>query len=143
MTFADKLKQLREENELSQMQLAAQTGIAKRSIVQYEQGSLTPRGKNLLRIADFFRIDPAVLTDDSAELPQITSLEESYVNDIRTRYGEKAAADMSDLFSAATAFFAGGELPQEEKDKFLKAMNKAYIRCREESEKRSNEEEQP
>ena len=37
-------------------------------------------------------------------------------------------------------FFAGGELPQEEKDKFLKAMNKAYIRCREEAEKRGGEE---
>ncbi len=143
MTFADKLKQLREENDLTQMQLAAETGIAKRSVVQYEQGVLTPHGKNLQRIANYFRIDPAVLTDDSAELPRITSLEESYVNDIREKYGDKAADDMSGLFSAAAAFFAGGELPQEEKDKFLKAMNKSYIRCREEAAKRRNEEEQP
>lgn len=140
MTFADKLRQLREENELTQDQLAAELGITRRSIIKYELGEVEPQRRILDRIAEYFKIDPDILSDDSAELPQITSLEESYVNDIKKKYGRKAAKDMSELFSAATAFFAGGKLPQEEKDKFLKAMNKAYIRCREESSKRGGEE---
>ena len=140
MTFADKIRQLREEAGITQDQLASELGITRRSVIKYELGEAAPKKRILECIAEYFRIDPAVLADDNAELPQITSLEESYLNDIREKYGDKAASDMSDLFSSAAAFFAGGELPQEEKDKFLKAMNKAYIRCREEAEKRGGEE---
>ena len=143
MKFSEKLRQLRTENGITQSQLADETGITKRSVIKYELGETEPKPRILNRIAGYFGIDPDMLADDSAELPQITSLEESYVNDIREKYGKKAAADMSELFSAAAAFFAGGELPQEEKDKFLKAMNKEYIRSREESGITDGGEEQP
>ena len=90
MTFADKIRQLREENELTQDQLAAELGITRRSIIKYELGEVAPQRRILDRIAEYFKIDPDILADDNAELPQITSLEESYVNDIKKKYGRKA-----------------------------------------------------
>ena len=68
MTFADKIRQLREENELTQDQLAAELGITRRSIIKYELGEVAPQRRILDRIAEYFKIDPDILADDNAEL---------------------------------------------------------------------------
>ena len=136
MNFADKLRKLRTEKELTQEQLAQETGITRRSVIKYELGEARPHSGTNKKLADFFGIDPEILADDNAGLPQISGLDECYIEEIRGKYGDGAARGMAELFEANAAFFAGGNVPQEEKDKFITAMKQTYLRCREEAEAR-------
>lgn len=54
MNFADKLKQLREEKGISQLELSKQIGVSPSSITMYEQGERVPRDYVKIKIADFF-----------------------------------------------------------------------------------------
>ena len=53
-----------------------------------------------------------------------------YVNAARERYGSKGAIDMKALLDANRALFAGGEMPQEDKDLFFQAVTEAYFECK-------------
>lgn len=54
MNFADKLKQLREEKGISQLELSKQIGVSPSSITMYEQGERVPRDYVKIKIAEFF-----------------------------------------------------------------------------------------
>ena len=46
MTFGEKVRAARKERGLSQKELAARTGIAVRTIINYESGSRMPKSKD-------------------------------------------------------------------------------------------------
>lgn len=54
MNFADRLKQLREEKGISQLELSKQIGVSPSSITMYEQGERVPRDYVKIKIAEFF-----------------------------------------------------------------------------------------
>ena len=51
----------------------------------------------------------------------------SYVESARVAYGKKGADDISRLLVETQAMFAGGEVPQEDKDLFFQAITEAYF----------------
>lgn len=55
--FGKRLRVLREECGLSQMQLAEKIGASQSVITMYEQGERKPRHKTLKNIADVFDVD--------------------------------------------------------------------------------------
>lgn len=56
MTFQNRLKQLREESNLTQLELAQKFNITSQTISQYERGIRTPDFNLLNSIADFFGV---------------------------------------------------------------------------------------
>lgn len=56
MTFANRLKDLREENNLTQVELAQKFNITSQTISQYERGIRTPDFTLLNSIADYFNV---------------------------------------------------------------------------------------
>ncbi len=56
MTFQNRLKQLREENNLTQLELAQKFNITSQTISQYERGIRTPDFNLLNSITDFFGV---------------------------------------------------------------------------------------
>jgi transcriptional regulator with XRE-family HTH domain len=56
-TFAERLKHLRKNKELTQEKLAEVLNISKSSISMYENGNREPDFENLEIIADFFNVD--------------------------------------------------------------------------------------
>lgn len=56
MTFANRLKDLREENKLTQAELAQKFNITSQTISQYERGIRTPDFALLNSIADYFGV---------------------------------------------------------------------------------------
>ena len=53
MTFGEKVRAARKERGLSQKELAARTGIAVRTIINYESGSRMPKSKDsYVRLAE-------------------------------------------------------------------------------------------
>lgn len=56
-TFSQRLRQLRNEQDLSQMEFSRQIGVSKSSVNMYERGEREPNLDTLARIADFFDVD--------------------------------------------------------------------------------------
>ena len=54
--FAERLKELRLEKEISQRKLAAQTTISPTAIRQWENGSCSPNAEAVVILAEFFNI---------------------------------------------------------------------------------------
>ena len=54
MSIASRLKALREENGLSQSDLAQETGLSKKSIINYENGYRQPNSKAMAILEQFF-----------------------------------------------------------------------------------------
>lgn len=55
--FADRLRSLRNERDMSQMELAKALGLSKSSINMYERGEREPGLEMMEAIADFFNVD--------------------------------------------------------------------------------------
>ena len=55
--FANILKTLRTERQLSQLELATRLGISKSAVSMYEQGRREPDFDILNKIADIFQVD--------------------------------------------------------------------------------------
>ena len=54
MDFKERLKELRIENNLSQMQLAQKTGLSQSAIAKWELGKTEPTASALITLAKFF-----------------------------------------------------------------------------------------
>lgn len=67
MAFADKLRRLRREKDLTQNELARLTNVNPSSIGMYEQGSRFPKREPLLRIANFFKVSVDYLLDSEGQ----------------------------------------------------------------------------
>lgn len=67
MTFGQRIRKLREENDLSREQLAKSLNLSYWAIAKYEAGERTPDSKTLQCLADFFQVSVDYLlgrTDD-------------------------------------------------------------------------------
>ncbi|MCL2556497.1 MAG: helix-turn-helix transcriptional regulator [Firmicutes bacterium] len=51
-----RIKELREEKELTQMQLAKELGFSRNTISQYERGEREPDFQTLKKLCDFFEV---------------------------------------------------------------------------------------
>lgn len=56
ITFAERLKQLRNERSLSQDALGKEMGISRYAIYTYESGKAFPTVEGLLALADYFDV---------------------------------------------------------------------------------------
>jgi len=54
MKFKQRLKELREASNLSQMQLALKTGISQSAIAKWELGKTEPTASAIITLAKFF-----------------------------------------------------------------------------------------
>ena len=54
MKFQERLKELRQQHNLSQMQLAVRTGISQSAIAKWELGKTEPTASALVILAKFF-----------------------------------------------------------------------------------------
>lgn len=56
MNFGERLKQLRSEKNLTQKQLASETGTSERGLQNYEMGIRKPAYDVLIALADYFNV---------------------------------------------------------------------------------------
>ena len=124
--FAAKLKELREKAGMSQTQLASAAGVSDRTISSYETGKAYPRGRIIYRLASALGVSPDYLRRDDISDPAFGMERVSQVEPVRQRFGAVAAQELEELLERNLALFAGGEVPQEDKDAFFAAVTKAY-----------------
>ena len=136
MRFPEKLRDAREKAHISQTDLSTQVGVSRRSIFAYENGDSVPRKNVLRKLAQALNVTVAYLTDDDSNDPDQGRAREENINMVRDRFGSKGAMEAAELLDRNSAFFAGGEIPQEDKDAFFEAIMTAYVTAKTEAKKK-------
>jgi transcriptional regulator with XRE-family HTH domain len=131
--FADKVKRARAELNLSSPELAAKSGLSVRSIAAYEAGEKRPRPGSMLNLAKALQVSAKYLSDDNCDDPMAEIEKDGYIAEARKRYGASGARDIDALMKDNAALFAGGDIPQSEKDRFFEAIMRAYITCKDQA----------
>ncbi|MDD3250965.1 MAG: helix-turn-helix transcriptional regulator [Lachnospiraceae bacterium] len=135
MTFSDKVKLARTELGINQEQLAELMGVSRRSVTSWETTGTKPRGSRLRKLAELLQVSEDYLAHDKITDPKYGMEKKEYVEETRSRFGDRAAKEMDVLLEKNVALFAGGELSQEAKDSYFEAVMRAYITCKEEAKK--------
>jgi len=121
---------------MTQVELAEAVGVSQRTIASYESGGAKARRSTTEKLAAALKVSVKYLTDETCTDPLAEIEKDEYIEQARALYGAKGARDMDDLLRDNAALFAGGELSQEQKDKFFQAVMEAYVLCREEAKKK-------
>jgi len=135
-SFAEKVRDARNEKGLTQAQLGELCGVSGRAVQTYEKGEKMPRQATMLKLAKALNVSIKFLTDDECVNPIEDIEKDGYIEIARERYGAKGARDMNELLDENRALFAGGELSEEQKDEFFQALMAAYLTCKEEAKKK-------
>ena len=116
MKFNERLKELREKNNLTQEQLAKKSGVSSRMIQRYEYGTSRPR----LDAADKIAKALNVTTDE------LLGNADMLVAQANEKYGARGAKQAQQLTEELTGLFAGGDMAEEDMDLMMKAIQDAY-----------------
>lgn len=125
MKFNERLKELREQNQLTQEQLAKKSGVSSRMIQRYEYGKSRPR----LDAAEKIAIALGVTTDE------LLGNSGRFEAEAAEKYGARGAKQARELADELSGLFAGGELAEEDLDVMMKAVQDAYWIAKEKNKK--------
>ena len=135
-TTGEKIRERRTHLGLTQTELANKIGVTLRTITKYEKQGVMPRGRNLRELAKVLGVSEVYLANEEIE-DETYGLEEApYIDSVRATYGAKGANDMQNLLLQTQAMFAGGDIPQADKDKFFQAVMEAYVATKEDARER-------
>ncbi|MCD7882699.1 MAG: helix-turn-helix domain-containing protein [Lachnospiraceae bacterium] len=126
MNFAEKVRQLRKEKKMSQIELAQAIGVTSRTIQFYESGKSLPRYRETYRkLAETLSCDVNDLLIADSE---VTDKEENdvFISEAAAQYGSRGKRQAEKLIEEVSGCFAGGELSEEDKDEMMKAIQDAY-----------------
>lgn len=132
-TLGEKIRENRLRRNLTQAELANEAELTIRTVSKYETDAVMPKGRNLYRLASALGVSVAYLTHPEIEDPTYGLDEEVYLDAAREKYGKKGQDEMEKLLTGVRAMFAGGEIPQENKDQFFQAVMQAYLACKEDA----------
>lgn len=117
MNFGEKVRQSREAMGITQKELAKQTGISLRTIINYENGDRMPKQRaSYTKLADVFEVAEEALMDDNAE----------FVVKASEYYGKRGYRQAMKLVEEVKGLYAGGELEDEDMDAMMRAIQDAY-----------------
>lgn len=116
MKFNERLKELREKNNLTQEQLAKISGVSSRMIQRYEYGTSRPRLDAAEKIAKALNVSTDELLGNADML----------VAQANEKYGARGAKQAKQLTDEVTGLFAGGDMAEEDMDLMMKAIQDAY-----------------
>ena len=129
--FSEKVKHARLELGLTQPELGAAVGVSLRTILAYEKGEKEPRAGTLLKLAKALKVSSRFLKDDDCDDPMEEIEKDSYIMDARRQYGTRGEKQIRELMNDSVALMAGGEISEEEKEKFFNALMTAFVKSKE------------
>ena len=126
-TTGEKIRDRRITLRMTQKDLADQVGTTVRTISSYEAAGSKPRGLNLRKLCTVLNVSESYLLNDEIEDPTYGIEEAPYIESARITYGKKGAMDVEKLLTQTKAMFAGGDVPEEDKELFFQAVTEAYF----------------
>lgn len=123
MTFGEKLKKMRILCEKTQAEVAKETGIAHRSIQLYEYGENLPRFERIYQtLADYFHVPVEFWKEER---------DDDFEKCAEYAYGVSGKMQAEKMANEIAGLFAGGKVSEEDADKVMRIMEKAYWRIKE------------
>ncbi len=125
MEFGETIRRLRKEKKLTQAELGKKAGLSSRIIQRYESGNVRPR------------MDAAEKIAKALECPiyELLGHDGMLVAEAAEKGGAKSSRNVQSLIEEVTGLFAGGTLPEEEKDALMSAFSAAYFESKKENQK--------
>lgn len=126
MQFGEKLKQLRTQHNMTQVDLAAKLGVTPRTLQNYENGKMYPKQTALFgKIAELFNVKTDYLLTD----------EDYYIMDAVEKGGRKSMRDVQTLVTEIGGLFAGGSLSEDDKEQVMMTINDLYWKAKQKNKK--------
>ncbi|MGO1369744.1 helix-turn-helix domain-containing protein [Senegalia sp. (in: firmicutes)] len=126
MNFAEKLRELRNNENLTQQELADSIGVSLRTLKSYELGETLPRYRKIYhKIAEIFQIDVNYLLTEGND----------FILTAGEKYGYRGKKGAEELIENARSLFAGGELSEEDKKIVFDALQEAFFEAKLENKK--------
>ena len=118
MKFSDKLKNIREEKDVSQEDLAKAIGVSLRSIQYYETRERYPRDRKIYyKLAEFFGVDVNYFLTENEE----------FLDEAAIKYGRKGQLQAAELLEQTKGLLAGGDLSPEDQKSFVLDMQRLFF----------------
>ncbi|MEG2935540.1 MAG: helix-turn-helix transcriptional regulator [Clostridium sp.] len=118
MLFGDRVKQLREQAEMTQAELGKILGISDRVLSYYESNERFPRKAELiLKLAEIFNVSTDYLIGTDGEMIQGAG----------EQYGSVGHKQAQGVLKNLELLFAGGELLEDDKDEVFRIVSELYF----------------
>ncbi|WMJ24342.1 helix-turn-helix transcriptional regulator [Paludicola sp. MB14-C6] len=126
MMFSEKLKQLRKSAKMLQTELAKALGVTTRTVQYYEAGERYPQTAQITnKICEIFQVSNTYLMSEQDE----------FVKEATEKYGTSGKNKANAIIAETSGLFAGGELDEEDRDLFFKAITDIYFQSKERAKK--------
>lgn len=122
VTFGKRLRYLREENDLSQIELAKTLNITSQALSQYELNKRMPDTEMVRRIAKYFNVSVDFLLGESDERTPAHKIKEEY---------ESEEAEIEELMERFNVHLNGEVLTTEDKNSVIAFLKMLRDRDRE------------
>ncbi len=117
MTFGEKLKETRKRAGLTQKQLAQESQLSLRTIINYEKGDRMPKQeKTYVQLAQVLGITVESLKDENSD----------FIVEAENQYGGKGRKQAEEIIRSFRVAAAGGELDDDDLDFIKEAMMQTY-----------------
>ena len=118
MNFAEKLRQARLDAGLSQQQLADKSGVAMRTIQNWEGAERNPSNfAKVEQLAKVLGVTTTELLDDG----------DSFVAEAGETFGTRGTREAKRLVADIKALFTNGEMADSDMDAFMKAVQETLL----------------
>jgi len=139
LNIGEFIKKLREERKLSINQLALYSGVSAAHISRIERGLRDPSPEILKKISQALKVPYEDLMKIAGYLDQegnsLLSKEIEFVAKAKEQYGYRGKKQAEELLENIRALFDGGELPEEDRDEFFRAITEIYFEAKEKNKK--------
>jgi len=126
MKFGDKVKELRQQIDLTQEELAKKIGVSPRTIFAYENGETYPRRREIYNsLAELFGV----------EMNYLLTEDEEFISEAAVQHGLRGEQQARKIIVQTQALFAGGDLSDEDQLAFLHEMQAIYFDSKERAKK--------
>ena len=125
MTLGNKIKQLRNEHNMTQPDLANKLGVTVRTVAYYENDERQPKKDTILKICELFKVSTDYLLSES----------DAFLLEAESKYGVRGKKKAESFINETALLFAGGELSEEDQDKVFKAITEIYWLSKEKNKK--------
>ena len=127
MKFGDKVKALRTEKKMTQDELAKAVGVSARTIINYEQGKIYPRHRDM-----YSKLAAILGTDTNSLLTE----DEEFISEAYEKYGRRGELEAQEILDRASALFAGGDLSDDDQFAFVHEFQQLYLDSKERAKKK-------
>lgn len=118
MLFGDRIRNLREEAGMTQVELGKLIGVSDRVLGYYETNERFPKKQEvILNLARVFRVSTDYLLGRDGE----------FIQEVNEQYGEVESIQAQQFLKNAETLFAGGEVIEDDKDEVFRILTKIYI----------------